>query len=120
MSDDDQYAIPSDAPPYRPRPGDLSLLAGLGGDPFKIREGRSDRLSKWHRLFTLNWLAWELTLASRHPFHIAKQAMIYAIPDGQEHILDGGCEFIFAFDLAAMLLGIEPTKLTLHPEHLNS
>jgi hypothetical protein len=107
-----------DAPPYEPRPGDQSLFAGMSA--FLGRETREQKLAQPIRSFTLDWLAWELTIAGQRSFHEARSALVDAVPDGRENMLDGGDEFIVAFDVAAFALNIDPYAISLRPAELHS
>lgn len=107
-----------DAPPYQPRPGDQSLFAGL--DAFLGRETREQKLARPIRAFTIDWLAWELASAGQRSFYDARQALVDAIPDGEEDILDDGMAFIVPFDLAAFALNIDPYAISLRPAELHS
>ena len=107
-----------DAPPYQPRPGDQSLFAGVSS--FLGRPTREERLAQPVCSFTLDWLAWELAVAGQRSFHKARSALVDAVPDGREDMLDGGDEFIVAFDVAAFALNIDPYAISLRPAELHS
>jgi hypothetical protein len=110
--------ISRDAPPYQPKPGDRSLLSGLGH--FFNPPTREERLAEPIRSFTVDWLAWELAIAGQRSFNEARQALVDAIPDGEEGVLDEGMAFIVPFDLAAFALDIDPYTISLRPAELHS
>ena len=110
--------ISRDAPPYKPTPGQPSLLAGY--DWFRSVETREQKLAQPIREFTILWLAWELAIAGQRSFDEARAALVNAIPDGEEDILDDGMGFIVPFDQAAIALGIDPFVIPLRPEKLHS
>lgn len=125
MTEDQQTAfdqwleeVSRNAPPYQPRPGDQSLFAGMSS--FLGRPTREERLAQPIRSFTLDWLAWELASAGQRSFYEARQALVDAIPEGDEAVLDDGEEFIVAFDLAAFALNIDPYAISLRPAQLHS
>lgn len=107
-----------DAPPYQPRPGDQSLFAGVSS--FLGRPTREERLAQPVRSFTLDWLASELAVAGQRSFHEARSALVDAIPEGEEDILDDGMAFIVSFDLAAFALNVDPYAIPLRPAELHS
>jgi hypothetical protein len=109
-----------DALPYEPKPGSQSLLAGFLNPLGPLPTTKLQKLCEFSRLETLAWLGALLALAGGRYVGDTMQALIDAIPEGEESALDGGDEFIFAFDLAAIRLGIDPYVIALRPAQLNS
>ena len=126
MSDDAQAAISEyiaelasrDATPYEPKVGDRSLLAGIMSQSFG--DTRDTRLAKPIRRVTLDWLVSAVAFDCDATLADARTALLVGIPDGHEHVLDGGCEFIFVVDQAALMLGADPNAVRLRPRRLHS
>ncbi len=81
---------------------------------------RALRLASGQRHQTLVWLAEALAQASRQTCPAAFVALISAIPDGEEDVLDSGCDFIFVVYEAAIGLGCDPASVRLRPVNLHS
>ena len=110
-----------DALPYDPQPGQPSMLAGLGNSRmWEMWETREDRLAKPIRATTLNWLTRAVAFGCDATYENAREALLFGIPNGGEHVLDGGAVFIFVVDQAAIMLGALPDDVRLSPRRLHS
>ncbi|QBM75891.1 hypothetical protein E2E30_08980 [Sphingomonas sp. AAP5] len=106
--------------PYAPLPGARSILAGIGTGGLPWFETREKRLTLGFRPITLGWLAQALATASGKTLAQANQALISAIPDGREDVLDGSSDVIFVVDQAAIVLGCDPEDVELSPRQMQS
>ncbi|WP_010161388.1 hypothetical protein [Sphingomonas sp. PAMC 26617] len=97
-----------------------SILTGINGGDLFWFESREKRLARGFRTWTLNWLAQAVANASQMPVSDCRRVIVDAVPDGDEHILDSGGEFIFAVDQAAIVLGCDPWTVELRPRELHS
>lgn len=128
MSDDRQAAIDAtiaailsrDAPPYQPKPGDPSLLAGPNKGFGLLPRTRIEKLCEPIRLETIAWLGTVLACAAGRPIDDGVQAVFDAILEGEEESLDNDTDYIFAFDIAAYRLGVDPFAVSLRPAVLDS
>ena len=126
MSDDAQAEMSAyiaelasrDAPPYEPKAGDRSMLAGIMSGSYV--DTRDTRLAKSLRRAALDWLVRAVAFGCNATLADARTALLVGIPDQHEHVLDGGCEFIFVVDQAAMMLGADPDVVRLRPRRLHS